>query len=145
MKGLLIVIAIAIVVFLGYKVVKSNSGNSGSYGSVATNNTPSPEMTGAAGTITPVNNSSVVQITQAGFVPDVVTIKTGETVVWQNPDGVSATVNSDVHPTHLLYPPLNLGEVPPQGGQVSLKFDKAGTFTYHNHLNPSQTGTVVVQ
>ncbi len=85
-----------------------------------------------------------VTVTSSGFDPATVTISTGTKVTWINKSGERANVSSDKHPTHLLYPPLNLGSFN-DGESVSLVFDKVGTFTYHNHLDPSMTGEVVVQ
>ncbi len=85
-----------------------------------------------------------VAVTNIGFEPQTVTIKAGQRVIWTNKSGASVTVNSDSHPTHLLWPFLNLGQFA-DGSSVSVVFEKAGKYTYHNHLNPSQTGTVIVE
>ena len=85
-----------------------------------------------------------VAITSTGFEPATITIKAGTKVIWTNKSGAVATVNSAMHPTHLVYPPLNLNEVE-DGKTVELVFDKAGTYKYHDHLNPSRFGTVVVE
>ncbi len=85
-----------------------------------------------------------VNLTASGFEPQSLTIKAGEKVVWVNETGVAATVSSNNHPTHLLYPKLNLGGF--NGGeQLSLVFDTPGTYGYHNHLDPSQTGEITVE
>lgn len=89
-------------------------------------------------------DKNAVQISSSGFLPKSITIKVGETVTWMNSDSINHTVNSAVHPTHLVYPPLNLGTVKP-GAKVSLEFSKAGTYQYHDHLNPSLTGSVTVK
>lgn len=89
-------------------------------------------------------NEAIVTVTASGFAPQTLTIKAGTKVVWMNKSGTAVTVNSAVHPTHLVYPPLNLGEFG-DGSSVQLVFDKPGTYKYHNHLNPSQTGTIVVE
>ena len=87
---------------------------------------------------------AAVTITSSGFEPAITNIKVGEKVVWTNKSGDAATVNSYAHPTHLIYPRLNLNDVP-VNGSVSLVFDTAGTYKYHDHLNPSRTGTVEVK
>jgi plastocyanin len=61
-----------------------------------------------------------------------------------NKSGKTVTVNSDNHPTHKLYPFLNLGAFE-NGSSVQAVFDKAGTYTYHDHFNPSNIGKVIVQ
>ena len=89
-------------------------------------------------------NASSVSIRATGFEPQALTVKVGTKVTWTNKSDVAGNVSSAVHPTHLVYPPLNLGDVA-AGQSVSLTFDKAGTYKYHNHLNPSQFGSVVVE
>ena len=85
-----------------------------------------------------------VEVTKTGFVPPTITIKSGTQVMWKNTSGESATVNSDPHPTHTLYPFLNLGAFD-NGSSVNVVFDKPGTYTYHNHFNSSQKGKVIVE
>ncbi|MDP3988551.1 MAG: cupredoxin domain-containing protein [Candidatus Levybacteria bacterium] len=86
----------------------------------------------------------MVTITKDGFSPKTIAVKKNTEVIWVNKDGSRATVNSAVHPTHLVYPPLNLGQVQ-KNSTVQLVFDKPGTYNYHNHFIPSQTGTVKVE
>lgn len=93
---------------------------------------------------TVMENKNMVSITASGFSPKEITIKVGESVSWENTDSANHTVNSAPHPTHTVYPPLNLGVIKP-GEQKALSFPKAGTYKYHDHLNPSLTGSVTVQ
>jgi len=86
---------------------------------------------------------ATVILSSSGFKPQNITIKSGTKVLWTNKSGGVATVNSAIHPTHLVYPPLNLGQFE-EGKIVELVFDKPGTYNYHDHLNPSRIGTVVV-
>ncbi|MDP3733537.1 MAG: cupredoxin domain-containing protein [Candidatus Daviesbacteria bacterium] len=87
---------------------------------------------------------NIVTITTSGFIPQSITVKAGETVTWINQDSANHAVNSVVHPTHLVYTPLNLGNLKP-GEEKPLSFPEAGTYKYHDHLNPSSTGSVVVE
>ncbi len=100
------------------------------------------------GTATPTNqeetNGTTVTISSSGFSPSTLTVKVGTKVTWVNKSGTIANISSVPHPVHTSYPPLNLGNFN-DGESVSLVFDKTGTYGYHNHLNPSQTGTVVVE
>lgn len=82
--------------------------------------------------------------TESGFEPQTVTVKVGTKVVWTNKSGATGNVSSAKHPTHLEYPPLNLTNYE-VGETLSLVFDTAGTYKYHDHLNPSRFGTVVVE
>ena len=87
---------------------------------------------------------SSITLTEDGFSPREITIKAGDKVVWVNNSGARATVDSSVHPTHRDYPKLNLG-IFEDGEEHSLVFDEAGTYNYHDHLNASKFGTVVVE
>lgn len=100
---------------------------------------PSQASDGAA-----VQEQMVVEVTKDGFSPQNIVISKGQSVIWQNKDTKDHTVDSDTHPTHLIYPPLNLGLIRP-GQSKSLNFPAAGTYQYHDHLNPSLTGSVAVQ
>ncbi len=86
----------------------------------------------------------VVTISSTGFSPKSITIKAGESVTWTNSDSANHTVNSSPHPAHTDYPLLNLGVIK-NGESKSLSFPKAGTFKYHDHLNPSLFGSVTVE
>jgi len=85
-----------------------------------------------------------VTLTSSGFSPSTLRIKAGTKVVWTNNSSVIATVDSVFHPTHRLYPFLNKGNFGP-GETHEVTFAEAGTYTYHNHLNSAQTGTVIVE
>ena len=104
--------------------------------------TPQAKPTELVKLIVPTGKG-IVNLTGAGFDPATVTVKTGSVVLWYNKSGGEASVNSDPHPANDAYPPLNLGRFP-DGTSMSLIFQKPGTYKYHNNLNPSQTGTVVV-
>ncbi len=98
----------------------------------------------SSSTVNSNNSISLVTLTKSGFSPATLTIKANSRVAWVNNSGQPASVNSNDHPTHKLYPPLNLGLFN-SGSSVQLVFDKPGTYKYHNHLNPAQTGTIIVQ
>ena|SRR3989344_2889765 len=85
-----------------------------------------------------------VFLTPSGFVPSDLTIKAGTKVIWSNQSGVAGNVSSAPHPVHTDFPLLNLGDFGP-GNSVSLTFTTPGTYKYHNHLDPSQTGAITVQ
>lgn len=89
-------------------------------------------------------DKNTVQISSSGFTPQNMTIKVGESVTWINKDDQKHTVNSLPHPTHTDYLKLNLGVIQPDE-QKSLTFTQAGTFKYHDHLNPSLFGSVTVE
>ena len=87
---------------------------------------------------------TIVKITSSGFNPKEVTLRKGGSVSWVNEDVEEHTVDSAVHPTHQVYPKLNLGVIKP-GDKKSLTFPDKGSYKYHDHLNPTLFGSVTVE
>lgn len=86
-----------------------------------------------------------VSYTTQGFSPKVISIKKGETVVFENRTGKPASVASNVHPTHLLYPEFDQYKTDQRGKtEFRFTFTKVGTWNYHDHLNAGNGGTVIV-
>lgn len=139
MNNKILIGVVVLIVVIGAIVLMANKGGYQTPTPIESGQTPS-----STSQITTSAEQTTVTLMQSGFEPATITVKAGTKVVWGNKSGVAATVDSAGHPTHLTYPPLNLGEFS-DGSQVSLVFDKAGTYKYHNHLNPSQTGTVIVE
>ena len=88
--------------------------------------------------------SNAVNYTEDGFQPKTITIKKGQTVTWTNKDSDELWVASNPHPTHTDYPGFDELKSIPTGQTYSFTFTKVGNWGYHNHLNPSQKGVVVV-
>ena len=77
-----------------------------------------------------------VNINANGFVPDTVTVATGDSVRWTNND----KVNHQVVATggHFASPVLRPGQ------SYTRRFDVSGTYRYRDALEPAETGRVVV-
>lgn len=99
--------------------------------------------------------SATITYNEGGFSSSEVTIKKGGTVTWRNESGGSMWVASAMHPTHSVYAgiarethcPDTTGVAFDQcatGNSYSFTFNKVGTWKYHNHLNASHFGSVVV-
>lgn len=87
---------------------------------------------------------TVVLYTSDGFSPSSSPIKKGETVVFKNESNQQMWVASASHPVHTLYPEFDQRGIAEKGGSYSFMFDKTGTWKYHDHMNPSRNGTIVV-
>ena len=86
-----------------------------------------------------------VSITKDGFVPATIQIKKGSQVTWTNKDSSSHQIASDPHPTHTNLKGL-VGDKLAKDESFAFIFEKTGTFTYHDELNPLKfQGTVKVQ
>lgn len=94
----------------------------------------------------------IISFNGATFEPGILTIKAGETVTFRNDSAGQVWPASAMHPTHKVYPAAGgcigsafdacKGLMP--GESWSFKFDEAGSWKYHDHLNPKNFGTVVV-
>ncbi len=117
----------------------------GSYNTTTTGTNPSSgQSASGAASATADASAAVITYTDNGFSPATMNAKVGQKVVFKNNSSSAIQVNSAPHPVHNLYPELNIGAIA-AGSTGSTSFAKAGTYKYHNHLNPSQTGTIVVQ
>lgn len=90
-----------------------------------------------------VDNARVF-ITEEGFDKKEVKVKVGGAVTFTNSGSQNHEIASAVHPQHTDYADLNLGEIKPFESKI-LIFPQAGTYRYHDHLNPQFTGTIIVQ
>ena len=114
---------------------------------------------------------NTVYITSKGFTPRQLTVGVNETVTWVNKDSLTHWVASAQHPTHTIYcenqncgaigsyqgslaclgegetkdgafdacRPLNSGE------SYEFKFNKTGTWQYHDHLDYGLVGSIRVE
>lgn len=87
---------------------------------------------------------TMILLTINGFEPSTLQITAGQSVTWVNVSGKTGNVSSDDHPEHTKYPFLTVGNIKVDESAY-VRFEKPGTYTYHNHLKPTQTGTIVVQ
>lgn len=87
---------------------------------------------------------SVVTYTDSGFGPASITITQGAAVTFVNESSRSMWVASAVHPTHQLLPGFDQLTSVARNGTYEYTFTKVGTWKYHNHMNPADTGSVVV-
>lgn len=120
---LLAILLILLVITLGYIVLN-----------------PRPKTTspGVPAAIAP----AAVSITQAGFSPSTVSVTRGQAVIWTNTDVAPHGIASSAQGLNRFKTAQNLS----QNDSYTYVFDKAGSYTYHDPLNPTTlSGTVVVK
>ena len=112
---------------------------------------PSLKTTGSEGAadkggVSPATTTGQMTVTyaDAGIDPKTLTVKRGATVRWVNQGSGTMWVASALHPTHQLLPGFDELKSVGKGGTYEYTFTKVGTWKYHNHMVPSDTGTVVV-
>ncbi|MCI0619534.1 hypothetical protein L0Y40_00655 [Candidatus Wolfebacteria bacterium] len=154
-KAIWTIIIIIIVVIIGYFMFRGG--------------VESPTTTPGTGTTTddvptetpdePEGESVTVMYTDEGFSPSPVTIKVGDTVTFVNTSSGAMWVASAMHPTHMVYSGTELAEhcgdetdisfdqceSAGADGTYSFTFTKAGTWNYHNHVDSTDFGSVVVE
>lgn len=54
-------------------------------------------------------------------------------------------VGSDPHPQHTDYPLMNALDITPPKGFYKFTFNVEGEYKFHNHLNASHKGTIIVK
>ena len=117
--------------------------------------------TAAETNTTPVASSGSVTVTYDGssFTPATVTIHVGDTVMFVDQGSASMWVASAQHPNHVGYDGTTRSEHCAAGYTGSAPFDqctasknpysftftKAGSWPYHDHVNASAHGVIIVQ
>lgn len=121
----------------------------------------------------PVSETNAIQVTDTGFVPTSLRIKIGETVTWVSKATAPVWPAGDPHPTHDAHPSpaytlpgdqaksfgskacveynIRKGDVfdpcklllPEQ--TFTFRFGERGSWSFHNHVRPEHTGTIVVE
>ena len=92
-----------------------------------------------------VGETSVVIYRDAGFSPSVLHVKRGTTVTFRNESNTELWVASNPHPAHTDYPEVNSTGMLQPGQEYKFTFTRVGTWGFHNHLKPAETGTVSVE
>jgi plastocyanin len=86
-----------------------------------------------------------VSLTNNGFSPASVTVKAGNIVEWTSHDETQThQVAANPLQVHSELPSLVSSQLG-QGAVYRFKFTKPGTYHYHDEINPTLNGTVVVQ
>jgi plastocyanin len=95
---------------------------------------------------TQAESAATVQITNSAFVPETIKIKQGQSVTWVNADTALHQIGADPYPSHAKLPSLFSEESLAQNETYTFTFDKQGTYTYHDPLNPTTLkATVIVE
>ncbi|HVX48412.1 MAG TPA: cupredoxin domain-containing protein [Candidatus Saccharimonadales bacterium] len=87
---------------------------------------------------------AAVKITDQGFQPATLTVKSGTTITWTNGGVVMHQVASNPFPKDDGLPGLK-SEILNNTQTYSFVANKTGTYGYHDQLNPTMNGTIVVE
>jgi len=146
-KVIIAVVVVVVVAGGGYLAFHKN--DSGTSKKTSTSNTTT--NTGATTSSTPSETTNpsasvaaTITFTDNGFSPAVTTVKAGDTVKVTNNSSQELDFDSDPHPTHTDESELNVGPIG-AGESKTFTVTKTGHWGFHDHLNPSMTGTLDVE
>ncbi len=125
-----------------FKIVEKGE-NDATDSSDATDALPTATTTPSTAMTTP--ETTTISITGSEFSPASVEITKGSKVIFVNNTSSTAQVASDPHPLHTDFPEFGAGPVLQPGESFEFTFTKEMTFKYHDHLNASSSGTVIVK
>lgn len=80
-----------------------------------------------------------------GYNPSELTINAGETVEFVNQSSTRNWTASDPHPSHTDLPGFDARNGVEPGQSYQFTFDETGEWGYHDHLNSSIRGVIIVQ
>ena len=144
-KKIIAVVLVLAVIAVGLILFFMDTGSdSESEATPAPKATPQAVTSAKATAAAQANTKPTIRFTDSGFSPATLTVAVGAAVTIQNDSDRTVDFSSDPHPTHTLYPFLNAGDIEP-GGSATVTIPRAGSFGYHNHLDPSMKGTIVAQ
>ena len=136
--GVVIIALVAIAAFLFVNSSRKDN-NTTSTGSIS-----NEQGNSTIADTTLVSSSVTITYTDNGFSPSNIKVTSGGSVTVKNNSGRTIQFDSNPHPAHTDNAELNLGSVG-AGESKSFTVTKKGTWEYHDHLNASAEGTIVVE
>ncbi len=89
--------------------------------------------------------STTITYSDSGFSPSTLRVANGTTVTFINQSRGLMRVASNPHPSHNSYPGFDAKSGLSRGQSYKFTFSNAGIWSYHNHLETGQGGTVIVR
>jgi plastocyanin len=140
MRTQVIIIAVIIVLILGvggFILITSTRNQEVTY------QTPTAKTQNS--TESAMDQTMEVIYTDSGFMPETITVKSGSTITFTNNSTKRMWVASDPHPVHTNYSGFDALKGYGQDETYLFTFDQVGTWNYHDHLNPSNKGIIIVK
>lgn len=105
-----------------------------------------PEPANQPSTVASSQPQAQISITGTGFSPATISIQAGTQVTWTNDDAKSHQIAADPYPKNDSIPGLDSTQILEPGDSYGFSFETAGSYRYHDQLNPLELlGTVVVE
>ncbi len=85
-----------------------------------------------------------IRMAENGFNPTSITINQNDTVIFINSGVQNHWPASNIHPSHAIYPEFDPKRGIAPGKSWSFKFNKPGSWRFHDHLYPQFSGVINV-
>ena len=106
-----------------------------------------------------LQNTTVIHMYDDYYEPQDVTITVGDTIIFENESEMGRWPASNIHPSHRGYPGSDIADCNteqerhmfdacrevPTGSTYTFTFDEPGAWPYHDHVEPTITGTITVE
>ncbi|MDA1337262.1 MAG: hypothetical protein O3C23_00630, partial [bacterium] len=90
------------------------------------------------------NTKHTVELRADGWFPQELTLEKGDTVTFTTAGDKFFWPASNIHPTHSIYPEFDPKKPIPVGESWSFTFNKPGTWRFHDHIQASNIGEIIV-
>ncbi|HLC94471.1 MAG TPA: hypothetical protein VJH96_02800 [Patescibacteria group bacterium] len=147
-KNFFIIIIVIVVLIGGYMVFsKKTTSPETTTPSVATQESTdsTTEQTGVVAENGIIQEKVIIKYTDQGFEPKSLTVKVGTPVTFTNMSAKSMWVASAPHPAHTDLPGFDALKAMGKGESYTFTFSALGTWKYHDHMSPSDFGSIVVE
>ncbi len=146
-----IIVIVVLIALVGYFWLKNKEAQAPGGETSQTLTSPSDDSASTS--------QNMVTYSDMGYSPSTLLVKVGTTLNFKNNSSLSMWTASALHPSHIVYSGTSLQEHCPDtagvafdscastqpGDSWSFTFNKEGTWKYHNHVNPSHFGTIIVE
>lgn len=148
-RNSIIIVIIALLVVGGAALALTNKTDDTPPATTPTQTTETTDTTNTETNTTDTNDTdqlaaATITYKDGSFSPSSVTIKTGQSVNIINDSDADIQFVSNPHPVHTDNAELNIGSIA-IGSNKTITIVNTGTWGYHNHLNSTESGTIVVQ
>lgn len=127
---------------------RNDGPDSNSDAVLSTNTTSGTSNADVTNSEIPVLRTAIVRLTADGGSPNDLTVQAGTVISFVNDDTTGHWIASDPHPVHTGLPGFDAGRSIAPGGSYEFTFGPTGRFTYHDHVDSTNTkfkGSITVQ
>jgi plastocyanin len=158
-KNIIGIIIIILLIISVYFLIPSSDNSSSLNSSTGNSQTP-PQIPTPGNSQTPpsLTTSNIIEMSTSGFIPSTLTIQSGEKVIFKAIDTSNRWPASAMHPTHKVYPNSDIQKCGTseeliifdsckgisEGQTYEFTFNEIGTWNFHDHLQPSKFGKIIV-